>query len=518
MINILCLKWGVKYGPEYVNILFSAIKRNTTVPFKFHCFTDNTTGINDGIQTHPLPFNDIEGWWNKLYMFSPDLPFKQNDHLLFVDLDTLITDNIDHLLTYKPLVITVLRDFYTGISRSVTGNDSVGSGLMAWRHRQYDKIWAEFVQDPKAAMRSVHPHGDQRWIQKHAAPRRYWQDVLPNSVVSFKVHCLNGLPPKAAVVCYHGKPSIPESITARMKDWIWTITPQPWVADYWTTTPPKNTLVRQAAKASSSIPTPPPPSRSAVPTSRRSAIASASSPAYPTVKTYFAMLPASEIFGSVGRCGGGHNTVWEDWSKQGRQHRAQIIQEFEAGINRICGHYTRLEASILAEGMQSPLVITCGPPFRRKMLHLPPEMRFLQPSNWLTLEGFTGGSRLWVAQQHNLMVPCFINDRTGRFEGSERITTTEQAAAKYRIVPAAGTLRMDPKVGLVEQFDGTKVGSHLGPEWSEEKIVRQRAPLWVGIMNRHGYYVDRLSPDVQTILREAGVIQPEHLRNRLTSR
>ena len=496
MVNILCLKWGTKYGPEYVNILYAAIRRHTTVPFTLHCFTDNITGLRHEIKTHPLPFNTLEGWWNKLYFFSKQLPFAPGETLFFFDLDTLVTNDLDRFLKYKATTITVLRDFYSGIAKSVAGHDNIGSGLMAWKHGQYHHIWALFEANPEAAMRSVYPHGDQRWIQRHANPRKYWQDELPNTVVSFKVHCLNGLPPTASIVCYHGKPSIPESITARMKDWIWQITPQPWVADHWVEIPPK------------SKPAP----------SKAPAVVTASKTQLLPIKTYFVTIPARKIFGSIGRCGGGHNTVWEDWSTRGRRARAHIIAEFEAGMDKMCGHYSKLEASMLAEGMRNPLIVTCGPPLKRDIKHLPPELRLQPQHKWLLLEGTSGGSRLWVAQKHNLDIECFVNDSTNSFAGNEEITTVEQAATKYRDPPKPGMLVLNNKVGLAEGFDQTKVGHHLGSEWSEDRMVQERAPLWVSIMNRHGYYVDRLPPFVLALLKEAGVEQPLHLKKRLTYR
>jgi hypothetical protein len=52
-------------------------------------------------------------------------------------------------------------------------------------------------------------------------------------VVSFKVHCRDGLPKNAAIVCYHGRPSIPESVHINERIWKFDLTPQPWVLDYW---------------------------------------------------------------------------------------------------------------------------------------------------------------------------------------------------------------------------------------------------------------------------------------------
>ena len=42
--HILCMKWGTKYGPEYVNRIYAMVARNLTPPFQVICFTDDRRG------------------------------------------------------------------------------------------------------------------------------------------------------------------------------------------------------------------------------------------------------------------------------------------------------------------------------------------------------------------------------------------------------------------------------------------------------------------------------------------
>lgn len=231
MINIVCLKWGTKYGPEYVNRLYLAVRRHTTKPFRFWCYTDDANGIHPGIRVEQLKYSDqLDSWWNKINLFSKDLDIPLGEQIFYIDLDTLIVGNIDHLLTDEVPDIVVLRDFYHGIAKSA-GN--IGSGLMSWRHGDYHNIWDRFIADPVAAVKSAHPHGDQRWVENNIDAWYYWQDLFPGQVVSFKMHCQNGIPADARVICYHGKPSIPESAKQHTKDWKFTLTPQPWVLEHW---------------------------------------------------------------------------------------------------------------------------------------------------------------------------------------------------------------------------------------------------------------------------------------------
>lgn len=233
------------------------------------------------------------------------------------------------------------------------------------------------------------------------------------------------------------------------------------------------------------------------------------------INVFYAMLNPRNIFGMVGRCGGGYNTVWEDWSESGRAARDHITKEYEDGLNYICGHYTKLEESILKEGFRNPLIITCGHPLKRQLHHLPPELRSRPSHELFLLEGVTGGSRLWVAQKLRIPVPCIVNDTTGKFKQGTRILSASQAKRYFRDIPK--TLTLSKTRGLCESYENNKSGYHLGNEWSEDKLIRFRAPLWVSTMNKYGYYVDRLQPQIIRILAEEGVVQPDGLRKRFSA-
>ena len=59
---VVCLKHGDKYSSEYVNILHNMVKRHTTIPINFVCFTENAQGIDPGIEIRPIPVHpEIKG-------------------------------------------------------------------------------------------------------------------------------------------------------------------------------------------------------------------------------------------------------------------------------------------------------------------------------------------------------------------------------------------------------------------------------------------------------------------------
>ena len=105
MNHVVCVKWGNKYVPRYVNVLASMVKRHTTVPYQFHCITEDATGLDPTVNVIQLPNNPIiKTWWSKLWMFSPKMPLQGN--ILFFDLDVVIFDNIDqHPVIYYQLLL-----------------------------------------------------------------------------------------------------------------------------------------------------------------------------------------------------------------------------------------------------------------------------------------------------------------------------------------------------------------------------------------------------------------------------
>ena len=42
--TVICIKWGNRYGADYVNRLASMIRRNTAQPTRVVCFTDDAAG------------------------------------------------------------------------------------------------------------------------------------------------------------------------------------------------------------------------------------------------------------------------------------------------------------------------------------------------------------------------------------------------------------------------------------------------------------------------------------------
>ena len=53
-VNVLCLKWGKRYGADYVNRLYRGVSANLSRPFRFVCVTDDPSGLAAGVETAPF--------------------------------------------------------------------------------------------------------------------------------------------------------------------------------------------------------------------------------------------------------------------------------------------------------------------------------------------------------------------------------------------------------------------------------------------------------------------------------
>ena len=101
--NVVCMKWGTLYGPEWVNKLYGMVMRNTTWNIRFVCLTDDPAGIRPEVECLPFPElpldPEVGRRWRKLTLYSNPL-HDLTGLTLYFDVDLVILRNIDELLTY----------------------------------------------------------------------------------------------------------------------------------------------------------------------------------------------------------------------------------------------------------------------------------------------------------------------------------------------------------------------------------------------------------------------------------
>jgi len=141
--------------------------------------------------------HDWPGWWAKCELFKLVGP------VLYFDLDTAIVGDLSDIASYafRSSQLTMLQDFYAA--------DHCGSGVMAWHGLNVRPLYLEMRDRADELMKKQRQRmGDQTYIEETIG-RPFilrWQSAVPNQIVSYKVHCRNGIPPDARVVCLHGFP------------------------------------------------------------------------------------------------------------------------------------------------------------------------------------------------------------------------------------------------------------------------------------------------------------------------
>lgn len=142
-MNILCVKWGTKYSAEYVNNLYSMVKRNAPTKFDFYCYTEDPSGINSDVRIIPIK-SDLTDWWLKLELLNL---FQTGVNILF-DLDIVILNKMERLWAVKTRTVSVLYSQWK--EGYVKGTDKFptlyNSSIVKWEDNQGKEIYDYFIK------------------------------------------------------------------------------------------------------------------------------------------------------------------------------------------------------------------------------------------------------------------------------------------------------------------------------------------------------------------------------------
>ena len=144
------MKWGTRYGPEFVNRLWAAIGRNTSRPTRLVCLTDNPTGIDPAIDCHPIPDINLPPDlaltpWRKLTLWAHPLADLAGD-VLFLDLDLVITGNLDEMFDFEPGRYCVIENW------TQMGQGNGNTSAFRFPVGQHSYIYDNFQADPERVL------------------------------------------------------------------------------------------------------------------------------------------------------------------------------------------------------------------------------------------------------------------------------------------------------------------------------------------------------------------------------
>ena len=257
-VNIICIQWGTLYGAEYVNRLYSMILNNTTLPIKFHLFSnEELSNLNKNIIQLPEPGIKIPKAY-KNYNYRRSAGFCDNNlgglngqRVFSFDLDVLIMSNLDDLFKYpKDDNFYIINDWNTKgnhVGQGTCYSFVVGTLGFIKEHFEAnpEKVLKEFGS---ATQQYLSAKIIEKFGQLNFWPEAWFQ--------SFKYHCLpkpflrHFLTPKkpklgTKLLAFHGNPNLEDAIIGRwaaptakkpatgLKKFYKTCRPTPWIVEIW---------------------------------------------------------------------------------------------------------------------------------------------------------------------------------------------------------------------------------------------------------------------------------------------
>jgi hypothetical protein len=192
--NIIFVKHGTKYNAKHVNRLADQLFEYYPSA-NYYCYTEDPGNVNISI----IPIfkkPSLKVWWNKLALFSNDMPLEGK--CLFFDLDMDVkSDPSQYITDFSGL--TVIEDYYKvgkpqyDIRHAY--DVTINSSVITWTAREQNHIWEHFLTNKDYFMRKY--VGMDRFLVHEKFKVKTFKTGLVNSVA-------NPLGKPAAINMYNG--------------------------------------------------------------------------------------------------------------------------------------------------------------------------------------------------------------------------------------------------------------------------------------------------------------------------
>ena len=242
MQTVVCIKWGTRYGAEFVNRMWASVQRNTQRPTRLVCLTDDTSGVDPAVQCEAIPEIDLppdllNTPWRKLTLWKAPLHDLEGD-CLFLDLDLVITGSLDAMFDVEPGRFCVIENW------TQMGDGIGNTSAFRWPVGRFAHIYDDFQADPAKWLAKYRI--EQLYISREIADMVFWprlwcasfkHTLLPPWPLNFVK--APALPSETKVVAFTGKPDQDEAlrgewpVKAPWKKLYKHVRPTPWIADHW---------------------------------------------------------------------------------------------------------------------------------------------------------------------------------------------------------------------------------------------------------------------------------------------
>jgi len=220
VVNVICLKWGVRYPSFYVNRLYAGVKKHLSRPFRFICVTDDPFGLDPEIEDIRFQDDDVIpeklqlGYFTKL-LLTKDGYADFSGPTLFLDIDQVIVGSLDKFFDYKPGRNCIIHNWlpaYKTLFREapIVGNSSVFRFEAGKSHYIYET----FCQEWEQAIDRKHFRTEQAFLTHAMGENREWwpeewvQSVKRHMIPTFPLNLFMTKPlrEECSIACFHGNP------------------------------------------------------------------------------------------------------------------------------------------------------------------------------------------------------------------------------------------------------------------------------------------------------------------------
>jgi hypothetical protein len=223
MINFVSVWVGDRYGADYPAILHDMLARNASLieDARHWCITDRPDELPEGVEAIRAD-PAFPGYWQKVRLFSSEMPWGHGERVAYFDLDVVITGRLEDLVQTPGIIKDWLWPGYN-------------SSVMVWDHGQHREIAQDFR--PEVMTRSPGPYvpaeclpagvvngGDQEWITECAGvyDHRPWPIFDPRWVKNYRLSARDWPPSDCRVVSFNGEPK-PHEVTEGWVPTVWKL-------------------------------------------------------------------------------------------------------------------------------------------------------------------------------------------------------------------------------------------------------------------------------------------------------
>jgi hypothetical protein len=229
-----CWDGRTYYPIEYINILYWAVRRHTTIPHDFVLYigpeaVGKTDSLDTGIRVVPTK---MTSWWLVTKFWEPNPVGIETDSLLYLDLDIVILGSLDDLINF-PSDHACSREYplehtATGEEIKAMRRENANIGISLIRHNAGARVWEEYVKagSPQWDPLTVRARGELPLAGQTIINNPKYGvtvDLFPdNWVCSYKYQVLKrGIPDDCRIVHFHGLPKPADCMR------------EPFVRDHW---------------------------------------------------------------------------------------------------------------------------------------------------------------------------------------------------------------------------------------------------------------------------------------------